>query len=466
MEYSTTSSRNHLINLLFSSLIFLAQIALTSSFPTEATPTRSGYLVVNSTTGSSIFYAFYEAQQPTTRLSNTPLLVWLQGGPGCSSMLANFNGVGPWRLRLDSNARFDDLEPNPAAWNRRFGVVFFDNPIGTGFSIASSYGDIPRDQDTIANHIYIAIKSFVSLDPVFQTRPVYVTGESYAGKYIPALGYFVAMRKKHHKKETEPFNLAGIAIGNGFTDPVHQVKIHAKNAYFLGLINQNQKWHLQRAQRTAVKLTLHRQWREATDARKGMLTMFQSMTGLATLYDVARKTPYTEHELTEKLLRSSRVKKALGANTRTKFKTCNEEVEAALHEDVMKSAKYMVDYLLEKVGMRVLIYEGQRDLQDGVVAAEAWLRRLKWGELVRFQAADRKAWMVNEELVGYVQSWGVLSHVVVLGAGHFVAVDQPISAQSMIEDWVLKKGLFLGGSTTGVLQKEDEYGYDVEDDFA
>lgn len=67
---------------------------------------------------------------------------------------------------------------------------------------------------------------------------------------------------------------------------------------------------------------------------------------------------YIEYELIEKFLRSLRVKKVLGVNIRIKFKICNEEVEVVLYEDVMKSVKYMVDYLLEKVGMRVLIYEG------------------------------------------------------------------------------------------------------------
>ncbi|KAJ0692851.1 putative carboxypeptidase C [Helianthus annuus] len=107
-----------------------------TTLPTEALPTKSGYLTVNSTTKSAIFYTFYEAQNPTnTSLSETPLVIWLQGGPGCSSMTGNFYELGPFRVTpsLTHNVEHLVLEPNPGPWNRIFGLLFLDNPIGTGF---------------------------------------------------------------------------------------------------------------------------------------------------------------------------------------------------------------------------------------------------------------------------------------------------------------------------------------------
>ena len=238
-------------------------------FPDEALPTKSGYLPVKPAPGSSMFYAFYEAQEPTTPLPDTPLLVWLQGGPGCSSMIGNFYELGPWRVV----SRATDLERNPGAWNRLFGLLFVDNPIGVGFSIAASQQDIPTNQRQVAEHLYAALVEFLEQNPSFENRPVYFTGESYAGKYVPAIGYYILKEKPNGK-----VNLKGLAIGNGLTDPVTQVQTHAVNVYYSGLVNAKQRVELQKAQEISVALVKSQKWREAADARTELLTLLSNMT--------------------------------------------------------------------------------------------------------------------------------------------------------------------------------------------
>jgi vitellogenic carboxypeptidase-like protein len=421
----------------FSFLQYQSSLSLSdssTSFPKEALPTKSGYLPVSSTSNSSIFYTFYEAQNSTSPLSQTPLLIWLQGGPGCSSMLANFYELGPWRVTKSLT-----LEPNPGSWNRIFGLIFLDNPIGTGFSVASTPQEIPTDQKGVAKHLFAAITRFVQLDPVFKHRPIYITGESYAGKYVPAIGYYI-LEKNAKLKDSERVNLAGLAIGDGLTDPVTQVVTHAANAYYVGLINERQKKELEKAQLEAVRLVRKGNWSEAADARNNVLRLLSNMTGLATLYDYSRKVPY-EDDLVEKFLSIAEVKKALGVNESFVYEVCSDIVGDILHADVMKSVKYMVEKLLRE-NTKVLLYQGQRDLRDGVVQVEVWVKTIKWEGIVEFLNAEREIWKVNEEVAGYVQKWKSLTNVVVLGAGHLLPTDQPLNSQAMIEDWVLEKGLF------------------------
>ncbi|KAL5723943.1 hypothetical protein ACHQM5_007273 [Ranunculus cassubicifolius] len=436
MESSSTTFL--LLFLFLTSLHFLACNA-TPSFPKEALPTKTGYLPINSTSNSSIYYTYYEAQNPISPLPQTPLLIWLQGGPGCSSMTGNLYELGPWRVttHLDQD-KLPILKPNPGAWNNLFGLLFIDNPIGVGFSIAATPDEIPRDQETVGKHLFAAIRLFVASDSLFKLRPIYITGESYAGKYVPAIGYYI-LQKNSRLRRSQQVNLKGVAIGNGLTGPITQVPTHAVTAYYLGLINKKQTNQLEELQSKAVELIKEENWSNATDARNTVLDTLQNMTGLATLYDLRRTKPY-ESYLVGQFLNHVEIKKTLGVPSAINWEECSDVVGEALHADVMKSVKYMVEELVKKT--KVLLYQGQFDLRDGVVTTEAWIKTLKWEGLDKFLDADRMVWKVNEEVAGYVQRWGSLTEVVVSGAGHFVPTDQAVRSQAMIEDWVLERGLF------------------------
>lgn len=182
-------------------------------------------------------------------------------------------------------------------------------------------------------------------------------------------------------------------------------------------------------------------WSEATKARTKAMELWQSMTGLATLYDFTKKRPY-QTSLVTKFLNVDVVKKALGVDESMVFEHCSGVVSAAMHEDMMKSVKHLVEFLVKRT--RVLLYQGLYDIKIGVVPTEAWVKTMKWEGIGKFLMADRKIWRVNGELAGYVQKWESLTNVVVFGAGHLVPADQALNSQAMIEDWVLENGLFGG----------------------
>jgi vitellogenic carboxypeptidase-like protein len=413
-------------------------------FPKEALPTRSGYLPIFPPANASLFFVFYEATDPLTPPPSTPLLLWLQGGPGCSGLVGDFFELGPYLVNPDGAS----LSRNPFAWNRRFGLLFVDNPLGTGFSAAPSPADIPTDQPGVAAHLLSALQSLFDLDPSLRARPLFLAGESYAGKFVPAAGAHIL-----DANPTLPVgrrvNLRGVAIGNGYTHPVAQVETHAWWAYSAGLINARQKRELEALQAAAVSLTRAGRWREAADAKHLVLTRLGSMTGLPNLYDLAKRRPYQTGPVAAFLNRPE-AKAALGPRRDVAWEMCSAAVAAAMHADTMKSALPQVEALLRRRGARVLLYQGIRDLRDSVMATEAWLGLVRWDGLRAFLDAERAVWLSGDgELAGYVQRSGALSHVVVHGAGHLVPTDNGRAAQEMIEGWVLETGLFSDDGRRG-----------------
>ncbi|XP_020688911.2 serine carboxypeptidase-like 50 [Dendrobium catenatum] len=434
---SSSSSLLTILGLLLSTFPPLTTSDLPPLYPKAALPTESGYLPINSSSSSAaaaLFFAFYEAQKPLSPLASTPLLVWLQGGPGCSSMVGNLFELGPWLISDDLL-----LSPNPFSWNRRFALLFIDSPLGTGFSSASSPVSIPGEQPTVAAHLFSAIQSFLSSHPLsFRSRPLFLTGESYAGKYVPAAAYHI-LRQNPIFPPPLRINLAGVAIGNGLTHPTAQIGTHASAAYFAGLINDRQRAKLEDLQNDATALARAGKWLEAADARGLVLEWLQNATGLATLYDLTKKKPYATAKLTVFLNREE-VKAALGAKKETTWVECSKAVSHVMKKDIMKSVKFMVEEVVKN--SRVLLYQGIFDLRDGVASTEAWMKEMNWEGIGSFLDAERRVWRVEGEVAGYLQKWGNLTHVVVSGAGHLVPADQGRSTQAMIEGWVLKSGDF------------------------
>ncbi|GMT03355.1 hypothetical protein PENTCL1PPCAC_25529, partial [Pristionchus entomophagus] len=191
----------------------------------------SGYL--DSEPGNHLHYWLLEAQNNPM---NAPLVLWLNGGPGCSSLIGMLTEHGPFHPTQDG----EHLQENVFSWNKAANMLFLESPRMVGFSYRDNTAqpDNEYNDDKTAADVVLALKSFFRAYPEYEYRPFYVTGESYGGVYVPTLVDALITELKKEKNNL-PMNLQGFAIGNGEMSEIDQVNSAINLNYFRGIIGKD-----------------------------------------------------------------------------------------------------------------------------------------------------------------------------------------------------------------------------------
>ena len=149
--------------------------------------------------------------QPTT----DPLVVWLQGGPGCSSLFGLLYENGQLHFSGDKDATgAPTLVQNPYAWTKVANMLWLEQPVGVGFSYCQS-GNCTCDYEGCAFGVdaYGFFVNFFGAYPELAKLDFHISGESYGGVYVPFVAD--AVLKGNQQGGNTPVNLKGILIGNG-----------------------------------------------------------------------------------------------------------------------------------------------------------------------------------------------------------------------------------------------------------
>ncbi len=91
----------------------------------------AGFVTVEAETDSHMFFWFFPATSEEADPEDAPVVVWLQGGPGSSSMFGLFEINGPIRA-VEGGPDGVTGEANPYSWTNRANMLYIDNPVGTG----------------------------------------------------------------------------------------------------------------------------------------------------------------------------------------------------------------------------------------------------------------------------------------------------------------------------------------------
>ncbi|CAN8004902.1 unnamed protein product, partial [Ixodes pacificus] len=180
---------------------------------------HSGYITVDKKFSSNLFFLLIRAKESP---STAPLLLWLQGGPGLSSLFGQFLEVGP--VGIDASGK---IFPRRLTIQQRMNTIFLDEPVGAGFSYTTSLQGLAYSLDEVSNDMLEFLQQFILLFPEFKNRDFYVAGESYGARYTVGISHLL---HKERKKKVVPLNLRGLICGVGFLGPILKV---ADSADFL-----------------------------------------------------------------------------------------------------------------------------------------------------------------------------------------------------------------------------------------
>ncbi|KAJ3685788.1 hypothetical protein LUZ61_014952 [Rhynchospora tenuis] len=390
---------------------------------------HAGYYKLPHTHDAKMFYLFFESRHSKT----DPVVIWLTGGPGCSSELALFYENGPFVIAKNLSLLWNDY-----GWDKVSNLLYVDQPTGTGYSYSSDDRDLRHDEIGVSNDLYDFLQEFFAKHPEYANNDFYITGESYAGHYIPALASRV--HKGNKNNEGLHINLKGFAIGNGLTNPEIQYKAYTDYALQMNLIQKSEYESINKIYpecQMATKLCGTSGKISCTLAYVLCNTIFNSImrvVGNKNYYDVRKNCEgdlcYDFSDM-EKYLAQQSVREALGVPSGLDFVSCSSSVHEAMVTDWMRNLEVGIPSLLED-GIKVLIYAGEYDLICNWLGNSRWVQAMEWSGQKEFVATADQSFVVDGKEAGILKSHGALSFLKVHNAGHMVPMDQPKASLEML----------------------------------
>ncbi|GKU93963.1 hypothetical protein SLEP1_g7512 [Rubroshorea leprosula] len=389
-----------------------------------------------------------------------PVILWLQGGPGASGVgIGNFEEVGP----LDTN-----LNPRNSTWLKKADLLFVDNPVGTGFSFVENTSLFVKTDDEAATDLTTLLIVLFNKNEELQKSPLYVVAESYGGKFAVTLGLSAVKAIESGKLKLK---LGGVALGDSWISPEDFVfswgpllkdvsRLDNNGVKESESISEKIKQQLEDGKYVEATST----WSElesaisissnSVDFYNFLLDAGMDPVSIATSeisYGISlskyskylkkysrylsslRSSPGGNGGDIDSLMNGPIKKKLKIIPSNISWGGQSDYVFSNLAGDFMKPRIDEVDELLAK-GVNVTIYNGQLDVICATRGTEAWVEKLKWEGLQNFQSKARTPLYCGGDKVtkGFIKSYQNLHFYWILGAGHFVPVDQPCVALNMV----------------------------------
>lgn len=378
----------------------------------------SGFFNTNKTCGNHLFFWFFPAENDW---KNAPVILWLQGGPGASSMFGMFELIGPF------NSFPEGLQRRNYSWTNLSNVLFIDNPVGAGFSYTSKEC-YPRSISVVVEDLLSALTQFFKLFPTLVKNDFYLTGESFAGHYIPPLA--VAIDKMNTEENKTNINLKGIIIGN----PLMKLDCHDYGSflYGVGIAGEKLRDQLYEYQSRLKEHVAEKNYTAANlDWYYILNDLINNQTQLPNRTNILSETPDLSNYID--YLNTSAVRAQIHVGQQEYFDT-NWMTYNNLTDTIAEPFTSDVEILLNTTKYVVVMYSGNLDMICMYTSTLCILNGLQWHGRKEYQNATRNMWYIRDKVVGYFKTAdNRLCDIVIKDSGHSVPYYKPEESYEMMK---------------------------------
>ncbi|XP_033136677.1 serine carboxypeptidase-like 10 isoform X1 [Brassica rapa] len=418
---------------------------------------ETGYIGIGEEEEVQLFYYFIKSEKNP---KEDPLLIWLNGGPGCSSLEGLFFENGPVGLKFEVyNGSLVSLVSSTYSWTQVANIIYLDQPVGAGFS----YSRTPLDKTSDTNEakmIHQFLQKWLSKHPQFLSNSFYVSGDSYSGKTIPALVQEISkgmqlymilylycicfnnigtmIHAGNYICCKPPINLQGYVLGNPVTHPEIDENYRIPFSHGMSLISDELYESLKRNckgnyrnvdPRNTKCLKLVEEYHKCTDKINTQHILLPDCDDKSNSSNTSPDCYYYLYYLIECWANNERVREALHVEKGTKghWQRCNWTIP--YNQDIISSVPYHMNNSIS--GYRSLIYSGDHDITMTFQGTQAWIKSLNYSII-----DDWRPWMIEAQIAGYTRTYSnKMTYATIKGGGH-TAEYKPNETFIMFQRWI------------------------------
>eukprot|EP00261_Vitis_vinifera_P024520 XP_010656846.1 PREDICTED: serine carboxypeptidase-like 13 isoform X1 [Vitis vinifera] len=423
---------------------------------------ETGYVGVGENEEVQLFYYFVKSQRNPVF---DPLMLWLSGGPGCSTLTAFFYEnectfkqnvrtfcIGPLTFNIQEyEGGLPNLYLKENTWTKTLNIIFVDAPVGSGFSYSKTQEGYIMEDLKYAAQTYEFLKKWLVDHPEFLKNELYVGGDSYSGIPVP-----MVVQEIYYGSPS--LNLQGYVLGNPLTDTDNDVNSRIPFAHRLTLISDE----LYESAKTSCNgdyVTVNASNEQCVADMEAIsklidqiyiMQVLEPNCGISSrkpkegelnhthfLTQLGEKSAYFCHEynyvFSEIWANNKDVREALRVREGTKghWVRCNI-TNLAFTKDVTSTVAYHQN--LTNTGLRALIYSGDHDMSIPHIGTQEWINSLN------LTLEDPwRTWCTDGQVAGYTETFTNddfdLTFATVKGAGHVAIEYKPKECYAMIDRW-------------------------------